>query len=97
MTAQPDRYPHTDDAPPMRTLADLRTALRRDGYPGDLARFDEELAATDLDDLTHVRELTQAYRHRVLLHRDAAAATAVSRADHDVEAELRRKMSEAGR
>ncbi|WP_432161259.1 hypothetical protein [Streptomyces sp. NRRL F-5630] len=97
MTAQANRYSHTDDAPPMRTLAELRTALRRDGYPGDLARFDEELAATDLDDLTHVREITQAYRHRVLLHRDAAAAAAISRTDHDIEAELRRKMSKAGR
>ncbi|EGJ72709.1 hypothetical protein STTU_p0096 (plasmid) [Streptomyces sp. Tu6071] len=97
MTAPHEHYQPTDDAPPMRTFADLRAALRRHGYPSDLDQFDRELAATDLDDLTHVREITQAYRHRVLLHRDADAATAISRSSQDIEAELRRKMSEADR
>ncbi|WP_030997743.1 hypothetical protein [Streptomyces sp. NRRL F-5630] len=97
MSAQPEHGPLSAGVPSMRTLAELRAALRRYGLPGDLPRFDAELAAADLDDLTHVREITQAYRHRVLLNRDQAAATAIARSTGETDAELRRKMSETSR
>ncbi|MGP9023201.1 hypothetical protein ACT1U9_32955 (plasmid) [Streptomyces sp. BR1] len=93
MTAQPE---HHDVVPPMRTLAELRAALRVWGLPGDLESFEKELADADLDDLTHVREITQAYRHRVMLRCDPQAMAALMRSTDDVTEELRRKMSEAG-
>ncbi|MEU6680870.1 hypothetical protein [Streptomyces sp. NPDC046925] len=96
MTAQPD---HPADrpggAPPMGTLAQLRAALSEWGFPGDRQRFEQELDATDLDDLTTVRELAQAYRHRVLLRCDGQGMAALARSSEDVHAELRRKMAEA--
>lgn len=98
MTAQPE-HPADDArrfAPPMRTLAELREALGNWGFPGDLAKFEEELDAADLDDLTKVREITQAYRHRVLIRYDAQAMAVLARPTADVEAELRRKLEEAG-
>lgn len=91
MTAQPD---HHDIAPPMRTLAELRDALRIWGIPGDLQAFEKELADADLDDLTRVRDITQAYRHRVLLRCDPQAMRALMRTSEDVTSELRRKMAE---
>ena len=97
MTAQPD---HQADRPgfnpPMGTLAELREALSSWGFPGDRQRFEEELDALDLDDLTKVRELTQAYRHRVLLRYDPQGMAALARSTDDVEAELRQKLTEAG-
>ncbi|MEU6055935.1 hypothetical protein ABZ829_36590 [Streptomyces xanthochromogenes] len=97
MTAQPD---HQADRPgfnpPMGTLAELREALSSWGFPGDRQRFEAELDALDLDDLTKVRELTQAYRHRVLLRYDAQGMAALARTTEDVEDELRRKLTEAG-
>lgn len=93
MTAQPE---HHDVVPPMRTLAELRTALGVWGIPGDLERFERELADADLDDLTRVREITQAYRHRVLLRCDPQGMAALMRSTEDVADELRRKMDEAG-
>ncbi|MFB8441221.1 hypothetical protein ACFC7A_19465 [Streptomyces niveus] len=96
MTAQPD---HQADRPgfnpPMGTLAELREALSTWGFPGDRQRFEEELDALDLDDLTKVRELTQAYRHRVLLRYNPQGMTALARSTEDVEDELRRKLTEA--
>ncbi|MGW7268284.1 hypothetical protein [Streptomyces sp. NPDC054842] len=92
MTAQPE---HHDAVPPMRTLAELRAALRVWGIPGDLEGFEQELADADLDDLTRVREVTQAYRHRVMLRCDPQAMAALMRSTEDVADELRRKMSEA--
>ncbi|WP_331717874.1 hypothetical protein OG468_41315 (plasmid) [Streptomyces zaomyceticus] len=96
MSAQPEYTGHSGLVPPMRTLAELREALRVHGFPGDRAQFDAELGAVDLDDLTRVREITQAYRHRVLLSRDPHAAAAIARTDDDVADELRRKLYEAG-
>ncbi|MQY10259.1 hypothetical protein SRB5_03660 [Streptomyces sp. RB5] len=96
MTAQPDRA-GVPFVPPMRTLGELRAALGTWGFPGDLAQFEEELAAADLDDLVRVREITQAYRHRVLVRYDPQAMAALARSTDDVTAELRRKMAEAGR
>ena len=97
MTAQPD---HQGARPgltvPMGTLAELREALSTWGFPGDRQRFEEELDALDLDNLTAVRELTQAYRHRVLLRYDAQGMAALARSTEDVEAELRQKLAEAG-
>lgn len=95
VTAQPD---HQADGfnPPMRTLAELRSALGTWGFPGDLTRFEQELDAIDLDDLTKVRELTQAYRHRVLLRHNPQGMAELARSTGDVEAELRRKLAEAG-
>jgi hypothetical protein len=97
VTAQPD---HQADRPgfnpPMGTLAELREALSSWGFPGDRQRFEEELDALDLDDLTKVRELTQAYRHRVLLRYDPQGMAALARSTDDVEAELRQKLTEAG-
>ncbi|WP_432041005.1 hypothetical protein [Streptomyces chartreusis] len=95
MSAQPD-HARPGFTPPMRTLAQLREALGNWGFPGDLQKFEEELAAADLDDLTKVREITQAYRHRVLLRYDAQGMLELARSTDDVEAELRRKLAEAG-
>ncbi len=95
MTAQPE-HPTGQFVPPMRTLAELRTALGNWGFPGDLAQFEDELAAADLDDLTAVREITQAYRHRVVLRYDLQAMAALARPTDDVVAELRRKAEAAG-
>ncbi|MFF9899136.1 hypothetical protein [Streptomyces longispororuber] len=81
----------------MRTLAELREALDTWGFPGDRQAFEEEFDAADLDDLTTMRELTQAYRHRVLLRYDSQAMAALARSTDDVTAELRRKLAEAGR
>lgn len=97
MTAQPDHQAARPGFnPPMGTLAELREALSTWGFPGDRQRFEEELDALDLDDLTKVRELTQAYRHRVLLRYDPQGMAALARTTDDVEAELRRKLTEAG-
>ncbi|WP_369383280.1 hypothetical protein [Streptomyces sp. cg36] len=94
MTAQPDHRPGF--TPPMGTFAELRAALAAGGFPGDRDAFEEELDATDLDDLTKVREITQAYRHRVLLRYDAQGMAALARSTDDVENELRSKLREAG-
>ncbi|MFE7583598.1 hypothetical protein ACFU5Y_18835 [Streptomyces gardneri] len=96
MTAQPEYTGPADAVPPMRTLAELREALAGYGFPGDRQEFDAELGAVELDDLARVREITQAYRHRVLLRRDVDAAAAIARTADDVAAELRRKLLEAG-
>ncbi|MGW0536566.1 hypothetical protein [Streptomyces sp. NPDC003032] len=98
MTAQPD---HPADRPgfhpPMGTLAELREALSTWGFPVDRQRFEQELDALDLDDLTQARELTQAYRHRVQLRYDPQGMAALARTTDDVEDELRRKLEEAAR
>ncbi|MEV5598954.1 hypothetical protein [Streptomyces sp. NPDC052496] len=90
MTAQPE---HCEAVPPMRTLAELRNALSVWGFPGDLQSFEKELADTDLDDLTRVREITQAYRHRVVLRCDPQAMAALMRSTEDVAYELGQKMA----
>lgn len=95
MTAHHERHDR-GALPPMRTLAELRTALGRWGFPDDLEQFERELSATDLDDLIRVREIVQAYRHRVVLQADPQATAAVNRSIEDVTDELRRKMQEAG-
>jgi hypothetical protein len=77
----------------MRTLAELRAALLFHGFPGDLENFERELAATDLDDLTRVREITQAYRHRILLRSDPQGMAALARTTQDVAFELGQKMA----
>ncbi|MET9484772.1 hypothetical protein [Streptomyces sp. NPDC006638] len=91
MTAQSE---HHDVRPPMRTLAELRAALRVWGIPGDADSFERELADADLDDLTRVREITQAYRHRVLLRCSPEAMEALMRSSADVAFELGQKMAE---
>lgn len=96
MTAQPEYTGQSGPVPSMRTLAELREALTAYGFPGDRQQFETELGAVDLDDLTRVREITQAYRHRVLLRCDANAVAAIARTTDDVAAELRRKLHEAG-
>nr|WP_202513319.1 MULTISPECIES: hypothetical protein [unclassified Streptomyces] len=78
----------------MGTLAELRAALGVWGFPGDLQQFEGELDALDLDDLTRVREVIQAYRHRVMLRCDPHAMAALTRSTADVSFELGRKMSE---
>ncbi|GHA23183.1 hypothetical protein GCM10010329_53240 [Streptomyces spiroverticillatus] len=98
MSARPARRrpgPHAG-GPPMGTLHELRAALRTHGA-ADLERFEAELDDADLDDLAQVRELIQAYRHRVLLRLDPDGAAALARPNDDVAAELRRKLGEAGR
>ncbi|WP_405681248.1 hypothetical protein OG239_00080 [Streptomyces sp. NBC_00868] len=98
MTAQPEHHHDgrsTESDPPMGTLRELRAALGAWGFPGDLPRFESELDAADLDDLSQVREITQAYRHRVLLRLDPAGTAALRRSPEDVAAELRRKLDEA--
>ncbi|MEU6979608.1 hypothetical protein [Streptomyces sp. NPDC046371] len=94
MTAQPDYTGLAGPVPPMRTLAELRAALGVWGFPGDLQRFEQELADADLDDLTHVRGITQAYRHRVLLRCDPQAMAALTRSSEDVASELAQKLGE---
>ncbi|MCR8945064.1 hypothetical protein NW249_23380 [Streptomyces sp. OUCMDZ-4982] len=90
MTAQPD---HRDTAPPMRTLAELRSALRGWGFPGDIESFEQELEGTDLDDLSRVRGIVQAYRHRVLLRCNSQAMAALTRSSRDVAFELGEKLA----
>ncbi|MET8945432.1 hypothetical protein ACH4ZX_39200 [Streptomyces sp. NPDC020490] len=97
MTAQPEHPAASQFSPPMRTLAELREALSTWGFPGDRQAFEKELDAIDLDDLTRVREITQAYRHRILMRYDSGAMAALARPADDVEAELRRKLAEAAR
>ncbi|WRZ96433.1 hypothetical protein OHB54_46655 (plasmid) [Streptomyces sp. NBC_01007] len=94
MTAQSDHHDGPAFNPPMGTLAELRAALSTWGFPGDRQKFEEELDAADLDDLTAVREITQAYRHRVLLRLDPQGSAALARPSADV-AELRRRLDEA--
>ncbi|GAA3487174.1 MULTISPECIES: hypothetical protein [Streptomyces] len=98
MTAQPahQRVELPAAGPPMGTLHELRAALRTHSTV-DLERFEAELDDADLDDLAQVRELIQAYRHRVLLRLDPDGAAALARPNDDVAAELRRKLGEAGR
>jgi hypothetical protein len=97
VTAQPE-HPGADQfTPPMRTLAELREALSTWGFPGDRQKFEAELDAIELDDLTRVREITQAYRHRILMRYSPGAMAALARPTRDVEAELRRKLTEAAR
>ncbi|MFI6689044.1 hypothetical protein [Streptomyces sp. NPDC050485] len=93
--AQHDHPARPGFTPPMDTFAELREALSTWGFPGDRDAFEKELDATGLDDLTKVREITQAYRHRVLLRYDPQGMAALARPTDDVEAELRRKMAEA--
>ncbi|PWI06467.1 hypothetical protein DIZ27_33095 [Streptomyces sp. NWU339] len=97
MTAQPEHSDIGQFAPPMRTLAELREALSTWGFPGDRQKFEAELDAIELDDLTRVREITQAYRHRILMRYNPGAMAALARSTGDVEAELRRKLAEAAR
>ncbi|MCS0639119.1 hypothetical protein NX801_26440 [Streptomyces sp. LP05-1] len=80
-------------APPMRTLAELRDALHRHGFPGDPAAFERELADADLDEPDRIQEIVQAYRHRVLLHIDPEAMAALRRSAEDIDGELRRRMA----
>ncbi|MDG5807911.1 hypothetical protein P9869_35745 [Streptomyces ossamyceticus] len=93
MTAQPEHPGVSQFQPPMRTLAELRETLSTWGFPGDRERFEEELNAIDLDDLSAVRQVAQAYRHRVLLRYSTDGMAALARPSADVEAELRRKLA----
>jgi hypothetical protein len=96
VTAQPDHQDRPGFNPPMGTLAELREALSTWGFPGDRQQFEAELDALDLDDLTTVRELTQAYRHRIRLRYDPQGMAALARTTDDVEAELRQRLMGAG-
>ncbi|MFJ4418760.1 hypothetical protein [Streptomyces sp. NPDC088925] len=91
MSAQPDHH-HGDVVPPMGTLAELRAALRVWGIPGDAQDFEQELADASLDDLTRVREITQAYRHRVMLRCDAQAMAALMQSTEQISYDLGQKM-----
>ncbi len=93
MSAQPDHH-DGDVVPPMGTLAELRAALRVWGIPGDAEEFERELADASLDDLTRVREITQAYRHRVMLRCDAQAMAALMQSTAQVSYDLGQKMAE---
>ncbi|MBV6700251.1 hypothetical protein KV557_24630 [Kitasatospora aureofaciens] len=95
MTAQPI---HSSEPfiPPMKTFGELREALAIWGLPGDLERFNAELDDVDLDDITKVREITQAYRHRVILRQTPEAMAALTVPTDDFEAQLRRKLEEVG-
>ncbi|MET9535308.1 hypothetical protein ABZY02_32910 [Streptomyces sp. NPDC006649] len=97
MTVQPDHQAGRPGfTPPMGTLSELRRALSNWGFPGDRRQFEAELDALDLDDLSQMREVTQAYRHRVLLRYDPQGVAALDRSTEDVEDELQRKLLEAG-
>lgn len=98
MSAQPEHPGTPPAAPPMRTLAELRAALRTLGFPGDLDAFDRELGNIGLDDLdlARVRQIVQAYRHRVLLRCNPEGMEALLRPTEDVAAELRRKLADTG-
>lgn len=94
MTAKTDHHDRPSVNPPMGTFAELREALSTWGFPGDRQRFEEELDAADLDELTQVREITQAFRHRVLLRYNHQGMAALARTTVDVEEELRHKLTE---
>ncbi|MCG0065994.1 hypothetical protein L0F81_22300 [Streptomyces tricolor] len=93
MTAQPDHQAaRPGPVPLMRTLAELRSALSVWGFPGDRESFERELDALALDDLTGVRTLIQAYRHRVMLRCTQEGMAELMRPTRDVAFELGRKM-----
>ncbi|MFJ2561358.1 MULTISPECIES: hypothetical protein [unclassified Streptomyces] len=93
MTAQPDHQADRPGfTPPMGTLSELREALSTWGFPGDRQQFEKELNALDLDDLTSVREITQAYRHRIRLRYDPQGMAALARSTDHVEGELRQRL-----
>lgn len=96
MSAQPEYSAASPFVPPMSTFRELREALSSWGFPGDRELFEQELDGIGLDDLPRVREITQAYRHRVLLRCSPQGFEALVRSSDDVEAELRRKLAEAG-
>ncbi|MFV8129280.1 hypothetical protein [Streptomyces syringium] len=97
MTAHPAGRKAAPEPPPMRTLGELRAALRAHGHPGDLEQFEEEVETADLDDVRTVRRTTQRYRHRVLLRLDPVGSAAVGRSTEDVRDELRRKLAGGAR
>ncbi|WP_050375849.1 hypothetical protein [Streptomyces acidiscabies] len=76
----------------MHTLAELREVLGTWGFPGDLREFEEELGAADLDDLTAIREVIQAYRRRLVGRYDPNFMAALACPTDDVADEIRRKM-----
>ncbi|MFJ7280756.1 hypothetical protein [Kitasatospora sp. NPDC098663] len=88
--------PHTHAEPyipPMGTLRELRAALSVWGLPGDAQALERELDAVDLDDLGAVREVVQAFRHRVILRQNPEAMAAVMAPAEAVNEELRRKLA----
>ncbi|WP_338932047.1 hypothetical protein WEB32_22120 [Streptomyces netropsis] len=95
MTAHPAEHKAVPEPPPMRTLHELRAALRAHGHPGDLAQFEEALETADLEDLTAVRRIAQRYRHRVLLRLDPVGSAAVGKSIEDITDELRRKLADS--
>ncbi|MFI1253969.1 hypothetical protein ACH4U6_09220 [Streptomyces netropsis] len=96
MTAHPAEHRAVPEPPPMRTLGELRAALRAHGHPGDLDQLEQELDAADLNDLMAVRRITGRYRRRVLLRTDPDGSAAVGRSNEDMAAELRRKLANTG-
>ncbi|MDI2132173.1 hypothetical protein [Yinghuangia seranimata] len=72
MSTAHDEPHHTDPRlPEVRTIADLRRALGRYGFPGDRERFDRDLSAaveaSPVGDLGEVARVVTAYRHRLLI------------------------------
>ncbi|WKU48674.1 hypothetical protein Q3V23_33915 [Streptomyces sp. VNUA116] len=96
MPAQSTDHRPAPDLPPMRTLRELRAALRTHGAPGDLDQLEEALDTADLDDLPRVRRITQHYHHRAVLRLDPVGWAAVGRSAEDVMTELRHKLAAAG-
>lgn len=82
---------HTPATPPMSTLRELRAALAAWGPPGDLEKFEEELASVSLDDLQAVRDVITAYRHRVVLRNNPEVVAHMAMSETEFAEVLRRK------
>ncbi|MFF7995064.1 hypothetical protein ACFZDG_35505 [Kitasatospora xanthocidica] len=78
----------------MGNIRELKAALLVWGLPGDPEQFDAELGSVDLDNLQAVKELVQAFRHRLVLRQTPDAMAAVMAPTAEVVAELERKMAE---
>ncbi|MFF3330475.1 hypothetical protein ACFYWX_13090 [Streptomyces sp. NPDC002888] len=81
MSAQPEHGWGAMPLPEIRTVNDLRGALSRYGFPGDLERFEEELAtaigASSVNDFEVASAVVRAYRHRVLIRNSPEIMTAL--------------------
>ncbi|MFG2879347.1 DUF6247 family protein [Streptomyces sp. NPDC048337] len=84
MTAQhADQPARPNTTYPLRTIGDIRAALRQgQGFPNDRADFEADLtraleASSDLD-LGAVADVIRDYRGRILLHSDPAFEAALA-------------------
>jgi hypothetical protein len=89
MSAQHETPTH-GALPPLRTLGDVRAALRTGhGAPGDLAAFEQDLQraleASSEADLTAIAAVIRDYRGRILLVADPEHELAMQEAEEELD------------